>query len=163
MIVLGIDPGSSCTGYGVISVHNASLQHLDHGVIRVGSRCSLPSRLLTIYRGIIDVIETHRPHWVAVESIFHAQNARSSLILGHARGVVLLAAVNRSIDVCEYSALQVKQAVTGYGRAEKAQIRALVQSILAIRVCPPMDASDALALAICHAHSHRLRQQCMEE
>jgi crossover junction endodeoxyribonuclease RuvC len=128
-----------------------------HGVIRVGSKCPLPHRLLTIYRGINDVIEAHQPRCVAVEAVFHARNPRSSLILGHARGVVLLAAVHASLEVHEYSALQVKQALTGHGRAEKGQMRTLVRSVLAIKDNPPMDASDALALAVCHAHSRRMR------
>lgn len=162
MVVLGVDPGTSCTGFGLISSNHGSLKHITHGVIRADSKYPFSDRLLAIYQGIKDVMEAHRPHCVAVEAIFHARNARSSLILGHARGIILLAAVQANIQVHEYSALQVKQALTGYGRAEKGQIRALVKSLLSINKNPPMDASDALALAICHAHSNRLRQRWRE-
>jgi crossover junction endodeoxyribonuclease RuvC len=159
MMVLGVDPGTSCTGYGLISSDRGSLEHITHGVIRVGAKCPLSHRLVAIYRGIKDVMDTHGPQFVAVEGIFHARNARSSLMLGHARGVILLAAIHASIEVHEYSALQVKQALTGYGRAEKEQIRARVKSLLSLNETPPMDASDALALAICHAQSQRMCQR----
>jgi crossover junction endodeoxyribonuclease RuvC len=107
----------------------------------------------------MDVIERHRPQSMAVEAIFHAKNARSSLILGHARGVILLAAVQAGVEVYEYSALQIKQALTGYGRAGKEQTRAMVRSVLSIRETPPVDASDALAVAVCHSQSHKLHEK----
>lgn len=156
MLILGIDPGSSRTGFGLISYRRGSLDLVGHGVIRVGSRRSLPQRLKAIYLGIKDVIQTHRPEGVAVESIFHAENARSSLILGHARGVILLAAVQLEMEVYEYSPRQVKQALTGYGSAEKEQLRAMVKSLLGIREALTLDASDALAVAICHAHCQQM-------
>jgi crossover junction endodeoxyribonuclease RuvC len=126
------------------------------GVIRVGSRLPLPRRLQAIYLGVRDVIQAHTPQGVAVESIFHAQNARSSLILGQARGVILLAAVQLELEVYEYTPRQVKQALTGYGNAGKHQLRAMVKSLLGIEGAIALDASDALAVAICHAHSLRM-------
>ena len=153
MILLGIDPGSAVTGYGVISSNKGEIRHVEHGVIRSGAKRPLPERLKSIYTGISEVMASHRPDGVAVEAVFHAKNARSALILGHARGVALLAAANHGVEIFEYSPLQIKQAVTGYGRAEKEQIRQMIKAVLAIRGDIPLDASDALAAAVCHAHS----------
>jgi crossover junction endodeoxyribonuclease RuvC len=159
MVVLGIDPGSSQTGFGIVSSHRRALQYVGHGVIRAASRLPLPQRLQAIYRGIHDVIDAHRPNGMAVEAIFHARNAKSSLVLGHARGIALLAAVERSLDIYEYSPRQVKQALTGYGNAPKEQLRAMVRALLALQGAVPLDASDALAVAICHAHCHQTEQR----
>jgi crossover junction endodeoxyribonuclease RuvC len=152
MVFLGVDPGSSRTGFGLLSFDRGSFGHMAHGVINTGCNSALAHRLEQIYGGIQEVIRDYRPDGVAVESIFHARNARSSLILGHARGVVLLASIHCGVNVYEYSPLEVKQALSGYGRAGKEQIRSMVRAILTMDALPPLDASDALAVAICHAH-----------
>jgi crossover junction endodeoxyribonuclease RuvC len=152
MIILGVDPGSARAGFGLVVEEKRSLRHLVHGVVQGGSSNGLPHRLHRIYQAFGEIIEKHRPDTVAVEGIFHARNAKSSLILGHARGVILLACVEAGMEVNEYSPLQIKQAVTGYGQAGKEQIRYMIRSILELKEPPPMDASDALAVAICHAH-----------
>lgn len=152
MIVMGVDPGSSKTGFGVVSLENGRLRHIDHGVVRAHSSHTLPRRLMAIFRGIKEALKIHHPEAIAVETVFHARNARSSLILGHARGVILLAAVQEGVEVFEYSPREVKQALTGYGQAHKEQLRYMVRSLLSLRESLPLDASDALAIAICHAH-----------
>jgi len=156
MVFLGVDPGSSRTGFGLVAVENGRLLHVTHGVIRAGKGGALARRLHEIHSGIEAVIRRHSPQAVAVESIFHAKNPRSSLVMGQARGVILLAAVQSGVEIYEYSPLQVKLAVTGYGHAGKEQIRAMVRQLLGVSDVLPMDASDALAVAICHAHSQQL-------
>ncbi len=156
MVFLGVDPGSSRTGFGLVAIQAGRLIHVAHGVIRAGNGPSLPHRLQQIHHGMEAVIQSHRPAAVAVESIFHAKNPRSSLIMGEARGVILLAAIQGGVEIYEYTPLQVKIAVTGYGHAGKEQIRAMVRRLLGVREVPPVDASDALAVAICHAHSQAL-------
>lgn len=156
MVFLGVDPGSSRTGIGLVAIQAGRLIHVAHGVISAGNGPSLPHRLQQIYEGMEAVIQSHRPAAVAVESIFHAKNPRSSLVMGQARGVILLAAVQGGVEIYEYTPLQVKIAVTGYGHAGKEQIRAMVRRLLGVRAIPPVDASDALAVAICHAHSQGL-------
>lgn len=146
----------------MVSIHKGTLGHVAHGVIAAGSKRPLPQRLQRIYLGIDELIRTYRPDGVAVEAIFHARNARSSLILGHARGVVLLAAANGGVAVHEYSALAVKQALTGYGHADKAQLGYMVQRLLGIDNLSSVDASDALAVAICHAHAFRTMNKLQE-
>ncbi len=157
MVFLGVDPGSSLTGFGLVSLQAGSPRHVAHGVIRGGSTGPFPHRLQKIYTGMMEVMERYRPEGVAVEAVFHAKNARSSLIMGHARGVILLAAVQAGVEVHEYSPLQVKLAVTGYGHAGKDQIRAMVGKLLGIPEVSSLDASDALAVAICHAHSQQIQ------
>lgn len=155
-VILGVDPGSWKAGYGVVQARGAALQHLAHGVIHAGAAgLSLPERLGRLYQGFTELMEQYRPEVMAVESVFHSRNARSSLILGHARGVILLAGIHAGVLVEEYSPLSVKQALTGFGAAEKQQVRFMVRSILGLRTFPPIDASDALAVAVCHAHSCR--------
>jgi crossover junction endodeoxyribonuclease RuvC len=152
MVFLGVDPGSARTGFGVIDSQSGVLRHVAHGVVQADSSRPLPHRLQRIHHRILELLEFHRPASVAVEAIFHARNAKSSLILGHARGVILLACVDAGLDVHEYSPRQVKQALTGYGQADKEQIRFMVRSLLGLQESPPLDASDALAVAVCHAH-----------
>jgi crossover junction endodeoxyribonuclease RuvC len=152
MVFLGVDPGSARTGFGLIVSDAGALRHVAHGVIQADSGRPLPQRLQRIHHRIVELIEFHRPESVAVEAIFHARNAKSSLTLGHARGVILLACVDAGLEVHEYSPRVIKQALTGYGQADKEQIRFMVRSMLGLRENPPLDASDALAVAVCHAH-----------
>lgn len=156
-LILGIDPGSRATGFGVVEKRGAALQCVTAGVIRTSRESCLARRLGAIYQGVAGVIEEYGPGEVAVEEVFQAKNPRSALILGHARGAAILAAANRGLEVFEYTPMEVKSAVVGYGRAEKSQVQHMVTVILGLQSAPPRDAADALAVAVCHAHSSRLR------
>ena len=153
MRVLGIDPGSRVTGYGVIDLNGSRLQHVTHGTIAAADAGAMPLRLKTIYDALTGIIATTSPDVVAVEEIFLSNNARSALRLGHARGVALLVGVQAGLPVFEYTALQVKSAVVGYGKADKAQVQHMVKLLLNLGKTAPTDAADALAVAICHSHS----------
>jgi crossover junction endodeoxyribonuclease RuvC len=151
--ILGIDPGSRVTGYGIIEKQGNRLVHIDNGAIITSSGQELALRLQKIHGELEAVIRTHRPTVMAVEQVFLAKNALSALKLGHARGVALLSGVNAGLPVHEYSALQVKSAVVGYGRAAKIQVQQMVKVLMKLPEIAQEDASDALAVAICHAHS----------
>ncbi|BCR04191.1 crossover junction endodeoxyribonuclease RuvC [Desulfuromonas versatilis] len=153
MRILGIDPGSRITGYGVIEKQGNRLIHIDNGAIFTRSDADLADRLKLIHDGLCRVIADYAPEAVAVESIFVAKNALSALKLGHARGAALLVGVNHGLPVHEYSALQVKNAVVGYGKAAKQQVQQMVKVLMNLPEIAQEDASDALAVAICHAHS----------
>ena len=153
MIVLGIDPGSRLTGWGVVRVHGAAgriVEAVAHGTI-AGGTGELSTRLVSIGRGLVDVIEQHRPELVGVEQAFHAKNVRSTLILGHVRGLVLWLAADRGLAVAEYAPRAVKMAVTGRGGASKPQVAEMVRRLLALDARPAADAADALAVALCCA------------
>jgi crossover junction endodeoxyribonuclease RuvC len=159
MRILGIDPGSRATGYGLIEQQGNRLIHLDNGAIFTRSEEALARRLQTIYQELNRLITTYRPDAVAVEQVFMARNPASALKLGHARGVALLAGINAGLAVAEYSALQVKSAVVGYGRAGKHQVQQMTRTLLNLTEIAQEDAADALAVAICHAHSRQLTAQ----
>jgi crossover junction endodeoxyribonuclease RuvC len=155
--IFGIDPGSDRTGYGCVETDGSRHRVVTSGVIRTPSAATFPEKLLSIHAGLVTLIEECQPDCVAVENLFHAVNARSALKLGHARGVAMLAAVKAGLPIAEYTPAEVKRAVVGYGRAEKHQVQRMVTLILGLSVAPtPHDASDALAVAICHIHSHGL-------
>ncbi len=156
MIVLGIDPGSHATGYGVITTVPVA-RMLAGGVIRTDSGADLAQRLQQIHSGVAAVLAEHAVDALAVENLFNAKNARSSLILGHARGVVLLAGAEAGLAVAEYAPREIKQALTGNGGAAKEQVRFMVMRLLALKDEPPLDMSDALAVALTHAGRSRLR------
>jgi crossover junction endodeoxyribonuclease RuvC len=158
MRILGIDPGSRITGYGMIEKRGNRLLHIDNGAISTRSGAELADRLKIIYQELERVIAEYAPEAVAIEQIFVAKNAQSALKLGHARGAAMLAGVNANLTVAEYTALQVKNAVVGYGRAEKRQVQQMVRMLLNLPEIAQEDASDALAVAICHAHSARMTQ-----
>ena len=154
MRVFGVDPGSLRTGYGCIDTDGSRHRLVACGVIATPAAAAFPDKLLAIYRGLSQLLRTHRPDCVVVENVFHATNVRSALKLGHARGVALLAAVEGGYPLVEYSPAEVKLAVVGYGRAEKQQVGEMVRLLLGLDDVPqPDDASDALAVAICHVHS----------
>lgn len=156
MIVLGIDPGTATTGFGVVAFEGGRLLSLKHGVLRTPPGRPLEERLRSIFEGVSDLIRAARPDCLAVEELFFNKNVRSALAVGQARGVVLLAAALAGLSVSEYTPLQVKQAVVGYGRAEKQQIQQMVKVLLRLDAVPkPDDAADALAIAICHLHSSK--------
>lgn len=157
MRILGIDPGSRITGYGVIRKEGNRLVHLDNGAIFTDSASDFPGRLQRIFTGISDIISRYAPDVVAVEDIFFANNVQSALKLGQARGAAIVAGVNAGLPVHEYTALQVKQAVVGHGRAAKEQVQQMVRVLLGLPEIAQADASDALAVAICHANSAGLR------
>jgi len=156
LIVLGIDPGSHATGYGVITTVPVA-RMLAGGVIRTDSGADLAQRLQQIHSGVAAVLAEHAVDALAVENLFNAKNARSSLILGHARGVVLLAGAEAGLAVAEYAPREIKQALTGNGGAAKEQVRFMVMRLLALKDEPPLDMSDALAVALTHAGRSRLR------
>ena len=159
MRILGIDPGSHITGYGLVEKVGNRLRHIDNGAIITDSKAPMPERLQVIYRQLNRIIADYAPQAVAVERIFVAKNALSALKLGHARGVAMLAGVNAGLPVAEYSAVEVKNAVVGYGRAAKTQVQHMVRVLLALPEIAQEDASDALAVAICHAHCHELARR----
>ena len=152
MRIFGIDPGSGRTGYGCIDSDGSRCELVACGAITVPSGCPFPDRLVRVFDALAAMLATHRPACVAVEEVFHGRNARSALKLGQVRGVALLAAARAGLPVAEYAAASVKQAVVGYGRAEKRQVQRMVALLLGMDEPPsPHDAADALAVAVCHA------------
>jgi crossover junction endodeoxyribonuclease RuvC len=150
--ILGIDPGTRATGYGIIEKRGAGIGFVACGTIRTASAADIGSRLLEIYEGLRKVIDQHGPDVAAVEDVFMAHNPRSALKLGHARGVAVLAAMRGGLKVYDYPPRQVKQAVAGYGQADKIQVQHMVTALLELSSSPSNDAADALAVAICHAN-----------
>ncbi|AAP95524.1 crossover junction endodeoxyribonuclease RuvC [[Haemophilus] ducreyi] len=151
-IILGIDPGSRITGYGIIRQQGRQLEYLGSGAIRINAS-DLPSRLKHIYAGVTEIITQFQPDMFAIEQVFMAKNADSALKLGQARGTAIVAAVNHDLPVFEYAARLVKQTVTGIGSADKLQVQDMVTRMLQLSAKPQVDAADALAIAITHAHS----------
>jgi crossover junction endodeoxyribonuclease RuvC len=157
MRVLGIDPGTATTGYGVVEEVNGDLKPLAFGVIRTPADRPLPTRLQLIYQALRELAVKWGPTVAAVEELFFSRNVRTAMSVGQARGVTLLALADVGLDVAEYTPLAIKQAVTGYGNADKAQVQEMVRLLLGLAEVPrPDDAADALAVAICHLHSARL-------
>jgi crossover junction endodeoxyribonuclease RuvC len=154
--ILGIDPGSLVTGYGVVERSGADVRHVAHGTLRPPRAATLAARLAAVHEGIRQVIAAHRPDRVVVEQVFVASNARAALVLGQARGVALAAAAAAGLAVEELSPQEVKRAVAGHGAAPKAQVQRMVQRLLALRSAPAQDAADALAAALCRAHQGAL-------
>lgn len=153
MRIVGIDPGSASTGYGIIETDGFRHTAVAYGAIKTDARKPFHERLLKIHTDLNRIISLERADVMAIEEVFHATNVQSALRLGHARGVALLVAAQQRIGVAEYSPLEIKSAVVGYGRAEKTQIQAMVCLLLNLRQVPsPHDAADALAVAICHAN-----------
>jgi len=152
MIVLGVDPGSLRTGYGAVETDGRRHRLIEMGALAPGQRLSLPEKLRHIHAGVAALLERLRPDALAVEDVFHSANTRTALVLGHVRGVVLLAGAQAGIPVYEYPPATVKQQVTGFGRAEKTQVAYMVTRLLALPDdAPPGDATDALAVALCLA------------
>jgi crossover junction endodeoxyribonuclease RuvC len=153
MRILGIDPGIGSTGYGIIDSDGSSHRAILFGAVKTQPRQPIQVRLLKIYRELSKVLSREKADVMAIEEVFHASNVQSALTLGHARGIALLVAAQQGLDVYEYSPLEIKSAVVGYGRAEKSQIQTMVQLLLKLPEIPSPDhAADALAVAICHAH-----------
>ena len=157
--VLGVDCGSIATGYGIIDSEGRSARMVASGVILTGARLSFPQRLKQISDGLRKMIETHSPEVMAVEEIFYSVNVKSLVKLGQVKGVVLLAAADAGLAIHEYSPLEIKSAVVGYGRAEKSQVQQMIKLLLSLKQLPPEDAADALAVALCHAHRAQTLQK----
>ena len=164
MLILGIDPGTAITGYGLVKGEDDDLTLVVYGTITTSSDWPQPERLQRIYQELTAVIEDWQPTAVAVAELFFSKNVRTALSVGQARGVVLLAAANAGLPIHEYTPLQVKQAIVGYGRATKDQVQQMVKMLLALDSVPqPDDAADAIAVAICHIHSAKLTAMLREE
>jgi len=149
--ILGIDPGSVRTGYGLVDIEGSKLCYVDSGVIRLPKK-SLPERLGIIYSAVSQLLEEHQPQEMAVEEVFFARDPRGALKLGQARGAAIVAGSVRQLTIAEYAPRLIKQAVVGRGAADKKQVQFMVQKILCLGSSPTEDAADALAVAICHAH-----------
>jgi crossover junction endodeoxyribonuclease RuvC len=157
MIILGIDPGIATTGFGVLRTEGARLSGVEFGVISSSPEQSPPDRLLRIYQQVCSLFDIHHPDALATERLFFSKNEKTALGVGRTIGVVLLAAAERGIPWMEYTPAEVKQAVVGYGAAEKQQVQYMIQRLLNLPAPPrPDDAADALAVAICHAHCAKL-------
>lgn len=164
MLVLGIDPGTAITGYGLVKGEGDDLTLVAYGAITTSSDWPLPERLQHIYRELTALVEDRQPTAVAVEELFFSKNVRTALSVGQARGVALLAAANAGLPIHEYTPLQVKQAIAGYGQATKDQVQQMVRMLLGLDSVPqPDDAADAIAVAICHIHSAKLTALLREE
>lgn len=152
-IILGVDPGSRITGYGVIAADGRGWRYVDSGCIRMKTEDSLPERVLTIFQGLTQIIAQWQPTQASVEQVFLSNNADSALKLGQARGAALAALGHAGVVVAEYSARQIKQSVVGTGAADKTQVQHMVMRLLQLEQCPQADAADGLAAALCHAHA----------
>jgi len=159
MIILGVDPGTAICGYGIIQSDGDQLQAITYGAITTPSDWKLPRRLVHIYRELTALIAQHPLTDAVVEKLYFSKNVRTALSVGQARGVALLAAAQANLGIHEYTPLEIKQAVVGYGRADKNQVQQMVRVLLQLDSIPqPDDAADALAIAICHAHSAKFER-----
>ncbi|MFO7636148.1 MAG: crossover junction endodeoxyribonuclease RuvC [Clostridia bacterium] len=158
MVVMGIDPGFAITGYGIVSHAGNKFKTLEYGVVSTGTDMVFSQRLLRIYERLNELVDRYHPDFIAVEELFFNTNAKTALKVGHGRGVAVLCAALHNIELAEYTPLQIKQAVCGYGRADKAQMQQMIKVLLNLDSIPkPDDAADALGVAICHAHSYNPR------
>jgi crossover junction endodeoxyribonuclease RuvC len=153
MRILGVDPGLTVTGFGVLETEGHHCGALDYGCIKLSTQKQFPNRLLKIYNEISEIIARYQPDEFAIEDLFYAENVKVALKMGHARGVAILAAATHEIPIAEYSPREIKMSVVGHGGASKEQVQGMVQNILKINTLPePFDAADALAVALCHLH-----------
>lgn len=159
MLVIGIDPGTATTGYGLVrETEDRSLEALAYGVIQTPANLPMPERLVLLYDKLNEIIDLHRPDSGAVEMLFFQRNVKTAITVGQGRGVVMLALAQAGLPTSEYTPLEIKQALTGYGGAEKQQIQEMVRMLLNLVKTPqPDDAADALAVAICHLHSMKIK------
>src|SRR3989344_2604092 len=156
MLILGIDPGIGRMGWGIITIENSKLKIVNSGCIETSSKLPVPERLLKIYKTLKELIEEHKPDALAVEELFFNTNAKTAFVVGQARGVVLLLGAQFNLKIGIYTPLQVKMALTGYGRAEKTQMGKMVKTLLNLKEVPkPDDTADALAVALTHAFSYK--------
>lgn len=160
MVILGIDPGTATTGYGIVKKdRKGNLSVIDYGCIVTSTKKDLAERLKDIYTDLEKIIKKYNPNAIAIEELFFYKNIKTAIKVGHARGIALLCSVNMKKQIFEYTPLQIKQAVCGYGRADKKQMQKMVKLLLNFKKIPkPDDAADALACAICHANSEKLNK-----
>ncbi len=157
MLTLGIDPGTATTGFGLITEKRNKLVFVDHGVITTSRKESSQGRLRRIYGELKKILLDYKPRAIAIEKLFFGANTKTAIAVGQARGIALLTAAEFKIPVAEYTPLEVKMAITGYGKADKKQVQQMVKTLLNLSFLPkPDDAADALAIAICHLHSYKL-------
>lgn len=154
MKIIGIDPGLRVTGFGILKITNTRLEYVSSGIIRTEGR-DLAKRLGTIFNGINELIDEYKPEAAAIEKVFVNVNPQSTLLLGQARGAAMCALTTNHLTVAEYTALQLKQAITGYGHATKMQIQLMIMQLLNLPCKPSTDASDALGIAVCHSNNYR--------
>ena len=159
MIIIGIDPGLVNTGYGIISIQRNNPSIIDFGIIKPNSREVISKRLFTIFSDVSELIELYKPDVFSIEEVFYSKNFKSALMLGHARGAAILAAAKYNLPVFEYSAKKVKQSITGNGNADKTQLQYMIKQIFKLKQIPsPLDASDALGIALCHLNQMKLNE-----
>lgn len=158
MVILGIDPGSRSTGYGIIRKEGPHIHHIDNGLIKLNEKEPLTNRLVVLFKEVQKIVKTFSPEILALENIFYSKNIQSTLKLGHARGSIIVATGLMGLKIFEYTPLAVKQAITGYGGATKEQVQKMVKALLKLPQIAEENASDALAAAICHAHSSKLEK-----
>ena len=157
MIIIGIDPGLVNTGYGIISIQNNNPSIIDFGIIKPNSKEVISKRLFTIFSDVSELINLYKPDVFSIEEVFYSKNFKSALMLGHARGAAILAAAKYNLPVFEYSAKKVKQSITGNGNADKTQLQYMIKQIFKLKQIPsPLDASDALGIALCHLNQMKL-------
>ncbi|MCK4891576.1 MAG: crossover junction endodeoxyribonuclease RuvC [Candidatus Pacebacteria bacterium] len=160
MIILGIDPGTAITGFGVIESQNNKLKVIDAGCIKTDKNLDMSERLDLIAKKLKNIIKKYKPQIMAVEELFYFKNKKTVITVAQARGVILFMGKNQGIEICEYTPLQVKQAVVGYGRAEKKQVQQMVKLILGLKEIPkPDDVADALAVAVCCESSYKFEKK----
>lgn len=154
-IIIGIDPGSRATGYGIIQSHQQKYTHITHGTIRA-EQAEFPDRLHCIHQSLLQVLNQFQPTMAAIEQVFNHRNPSSALKLGQARGAAIVALTSHGLNVAEYSAKQVKNATVGYGAASKIQMQHMIKTLLQLPILPQSDAADALAIALCHASCYKV-------
>ncbi|MFC1766963.1 crossover junction endodeoxyribonuclease RuvC [Candidatus Margulisiibacteriota bacterium] len=163
MKTLGIDPGTAITGYGILDDRNGTVKVIDYGCVKTSSKESPSKRLSKIYADVKKLISKHKPKYVAIEKLFFNSNVKTAMAVGQARGVMILAASEAGLSISEYTPLEVKMALTGYGRADKTQMQKMVKTLLRLDEIPrPDDAADALAIALCHVNSKSFKQKVGE-
>jgi len=156
MRILGIDPGYAILGWGIIDMNGNHFKAIDYGAVTTDAKTPMPDRLKHLYNSLMEIIVQYEPDVAGIEELFFNNNAKTAINVGQARGVIVLACANSGIDIGEYTPLQIKQALVGYGRAEKKQVQIMVKTILNLKEVPkPDDTADALAAAVCHGHSSR--------
>ena len=158
MRILGIDPGYASLGWGIIDLVGNRFSVVDYGAVLPDTSMDMPARLQALYNGLTDIIKKYKPEDASIEQLFFNSNAKTAILVGEATGVAVLACANGNLNIAEYTPLQIKQALVGYGRADKKQVQYMVKTMLNLKSVPkPDDTADALAAAICHAHSHGRR------
>lgn len=163
MIILGIDPGTATTGWGVIDCENQKVKALGYDYISTKAGLALSKRLYIIYNSLHEIILKYKPDVVAVEELFFTKNVKTAIAVAHARGVILFAAEEMGLEVAEYTPLQIKQAITGYGRADKKQMQYMTKQILGLEKVPsPDDVADALSAALCHYNSYKWNKKVLQ-